>query len=327
MEGITAVFACLGAIVGAGFASGREVMAFFTCYGKHSWWLIAAASAVMGWICRLCMCASGAERDWTQLLGKRSGWMVGLSCCLMLLTGGAMVSAAGHLCALMFAGRLAGTAGAVCTLGAAWVMGRKNLKALGWLSAVLSIMLICVLAGAFRLPKRTVVLPQHAFSTGSLVRAGLGAAAYAAMNAMLASGVICKSSGRYTAAGVGGMLALLLGLSNGLYLRHPELLNEALPLVALLQKAGRSGFLLSAGLMYLSVFTTLTAVVCALRTAAQSAAPSPRLGAALVMGLLLAVSCIGFSEIVDALYAPAGLICLAAVFLPLQCRRARQSNA
>ena len=38
--GAAGMAACLGAIVGAGFASGREVVAFFTRYGVHARWLI-----------------------------------------------------------------------------------------------------------------------------------------------------------------------------------------------------------------------------------------------------------------------------------------------
>ena len=36
--------ACVGAVIGAGFASGREVVSFFSRYGVHGWWLIGLSA-------------------------------------------------------------------------------------------------------------------------------------------------------------------------------------------------------------------------------------------------------------------------------------------
>ena len=67
--------------------------------------------------------------------------------------------------------------------------------------------------------------------------------------------------------------------------------------------------------MYLAVFTSLAAVLCALDEAARQ--HGPHLRAALALGPPLAVSLVGFEGIVDGLYTPAGLACLALVFVPL----------
>ena len=83
----------------------------------------------------------------------------------------------------------------------------------------------------------------------------------------------------------------------------------------LLAQFGRTGFLISAGLLFLAVFTSLAAVLCALDGAAQGCGRSLR--AALTLGPPLAVSLVGFEGIVDGLYAPAGLACLVLVFGPL----------
>lgn len=45
--GAAGMAACLGAIVGAGFASGREVVAFFTRYGVHARWLIPLSAMTL----------------------------------------------------------------------------------------------------------------------------------------------------------------------------------------------------------------------------------------------------------------------------------------
>ena len=53
--GVSGLAACVGAVVGAGFVSGREVIAFFTRYGAHAPWLIALLSAAMALLGGLCM--------------------------------------------------------------------------------------------------------------------------------------------------------------------------------------------------------------------------------------------------------------------------------
>ena len=155
----------------------------------------------------------------------------------------------------------------------------------------------------------------------SLFRAAGRAVAYASMNLALAIGVVCRcaqGTARRTAflcSGLGVTLAALLMLSDSVYQRQPGLLGEAFPIVRLLAQFGRTGFLISAGLLFLAVFTSLAAVLCALDGAAQGCGRSLR--AALTLGPPLAVSLVGFEGIVDGLYAPAGLACLVLVFGPL----------
>ena len=90
------------------------------------------------------------------------------------------------------------------------------------------------------------------------------------MNLALAIGVVCRCAQgtvRRTAflcSGLGVTLAALLMLSDSVYQRQPGLLGEAFPIVRLLAQFGRTGFLISAGLLFLAVFTSLAAVLCAL---------------------------------------------------------------
>lgn len=51
--------ACVGAVIGAGFASGREVVTFFSRYGAHSWWLILLSALVMMLLCAISMREAG----------------------------------------------------------------------------------------------------------------------------------------------------------------------------------------------------------------------------------------------------------------------------
>lgn len=276
-------------------------------------------------LCFLCMRASAVHGDgegWHSLLHSEYGWK---SCAaevslflLMALTGGAMISAAGHMIALLWYHSWAYAIGAVGTTMLAWLLSTRSLRPMSWLSAVLTAMfLMAVLGALFHVPaKQTIVLP--AVPPLGKASAAVRAVGYASMNIALAIGVICRKtdSAGSTSVLFGGFMTALLLASHALYLRHPDLASEPFPIVRLLSTFGRRGFVLSAALLYLSVFTSLSAVLFALRSGLQS-----RLGSggasALSVAVPLAASCAGFWKIVDGLYAPAGLLCLGLVFGPL----------
>ena len=46
---------CAGAVIGGGFASGRETISFFTQYGRYGWWLIVLSVGVMVLLALTCM--------------------------------------------------------------------------------------------------------------------------------------------------------------------------------------------------------------------------------------------------------------------------------
>lgn len=321
---MTAVIACAGAVIGAGFSSGREIVTFFTRYGEDAWWLILLAVAVMTALCWLCMRSAercGASQCWCALFEHNgTGAQISITL-LMVLTAGAMISAAGELVTLVWASEWAYSMGAAGTLFAAWLMGRRSLRALGWISGWMTALLLCAVVLAMRYAPELESASLYAVQRAD-GWAALRAAGYAAMNMTLAIGVVCRCSCGMSCVHkrsrlFGWLMAALLYTGNALYLRHPEVLHEPFPLVQLLRCFGREGFLVSVALLYLSVFTTLTAVLCALQGAAAVHVRQPWLRSALAWGMPLAASCMGFSGIVDGLYAPAGLLCLLLVYAPL----------
>lgn len=329
--------ACVGAVIGAGFASGREIMTFFTRYGPHSWWLILLSAATMALLCALCMreASKSGTLSWCALYQEcGKAVRLGSQLCvtlLMAITGGAMVSASGHMVALVWPSEWAYPIGAVGTLTLAWILGFGTMKPLTVVSGVLTavFMLAVLMVLACEPPAERTVSLAAPVSFGEAAWAAVRAVAYAAMNLTIAIGVICKGSRRSQrgvcrlSAGFGMVLVGMLFVSNYLYAKHPELTDEAFPMVRLLSGFGRAGFLASVLLMYLAIFTTLIAIVYTLRNAVDAHVKSPALSAIVTMGLPLAISTVGFSEIVGSLYAPAGLCCLALVFAPLWVVRMR----
>ena len=322
--------ACIGAVVGAGFASGREVAAFFSRYGVHGWWLIAAASALMTGLCRLCMRETircGAE-CWCELYEVEKPWLKGAAqiCAvlLLILTAGAMIAASGQMAALIWNVERAYVIGAAGTLFAAWLLGYGSMKPLGWLSGILIVLFLAAIAAGLTAPGSQIV---QTTVQDSLLTAAVRSAGYASMNMTLAIGVVSRCASRddgqnlKTAFAFGIITFVMMGFSHCLYSKHPEWLFESFPLVRIVAGFGRTGFLLSALLVYLSVFTSLTAVIYALRCAVEEHVQSTVIRFFAVILLPALVSCIGFSQIVDRFYAPAGLLCLFVVFYPLFRRR------
>ncbi len=330
-KGHSAVLSCVGAVIGAGFASGREVVAFFTKYGSHGWWLIGLASLMMAGICALCMQAARTDGgEWMRLI--RKGWLA--KCCpllMMMLTAGAMISASGHMVMLLWSHPQAYALGISGTLLTAWLLGRGRLKVLNGLSAALALMLLCALMGALvMLPPAAVALNERC-GAAALAIAAIRAAGYASMNMMLAIGVVCRNAeyaaNHWVTAGLFGWITgVLLLISQCVYSRYANATQMAFPLLALLNVYGRTGYLAGVILLYMAIVTSLASVLYALRTAVESCIVHRDLRWLLVLGVPLAVSGVGFEDIVDRLYAPAGLVCFFVVFAPLTLRVIKRSG-
>lgn len=312
------VLTCVGAVTGAGFASGREIVSFFSRYGRNSWLLICVSAALMAFLCYAVL--RTAQNEW-----KRISQLCAAA--LMMVTSGAMIAASGQITALLWPNDWAYSIGAVGTLLAAWKTGSGRLKGLGIISSFSTVLLVVTLVVCLFLPatEAAVFLPAN--------RGVFNAAAYAGMNMTLATGVIrnCARERRrenlQTAILFGVVMLALLCLSNALYLRHPLAQDTPFPIVRLLSRFGRTGFVLSAALLEFAIFTTLASVLFALRMMVKQWIHHPLFKKILTLGLPLWISCRGFDGIVDAVYAPVGMICLVAVFLPLLFLCFRQRKA
>ena len=226
--GAAGMAACLGAIVGAGFASGREVVAFFTRYGVHARWLIPLSAMTLALLCALCMDVArrrGTDRWWDLYEGMPPWVRIGARLCaamMLAVTGGAMISASGWLAMLLWASEWAYPIGAVGTLLTAWMVGRRGLRALGWISGLLMAALVAALL-AVRMDGSAASAALLSPEPESLFRAAGRAVAYASMNLALAIGVVCRcaqGTARRTAflcSGLGVTLAALLMLSDSVY--------------------------------------------------------------------------------------------------------------
>ncbi len=322
--------ACVGAVVGAGFASGREMVRFFSQYGVWSWGLIVLSSAVMVtlYVLLLGRLRKQGSLRWCDLYAGQTRLLrfVGMSGALMLMgvTGGAMLSAAGELFALVVPAGNAYWLGIVLTLLLASLLSLGNLKPLSWMSLLLLGALAAALFLMLSQSNDALVLispPVIQTAASPLVATGC-AIAYAGLNMAVGLGVVCECGSSDPTDNCrlpvffGFVMLMLMFASNVLYLRFPAVQGEALPMVVLLRRLGKAGYFIGASLLYLAVATSLMAVIRALRCQFASWLPKRcAIWAALLVPLLF--SLVGFSQIIETLYPLLGALCLLVLLLPM----------
>ena len=304
----SAVFGIVSAMVGAGFASGREIMHFFSRYGALSWGLCALAAGLMGgltsWIMR-----DGFEMEKAPWLGKA------LILPLFAVTGGAMTAAAGELVALSIPLRHVRTLGGLLTLGASVLASRKSVSVL----SIIGKILVPLMLVAFFFCAHLTAEQDTAFSPPSLGIALLELLGYCGLNMTLSIGVICEARQQQTERNKRKIIALsavllfiLLLAGNAALLPHVGTLNRAsLPVVMLLRNYGKLGFYLSVIVLYLAVFSTLTAIVQTMQPLLPRLIPWRNAAVGSLCGL---VSLMGFEEIVGTAYPLLGWMGLLLLF-------------
>lgn len=331
---IQAALALVATVVGAGFASGREVLRFFSIFGQWSWvGCVLAALLLTGlsaWSALLAarLNAYDLATLCRRALGERGGqaaaWLNGT---LVTVTAGAMVAAMGELAALALPIHGAYQIGIVFSVAVAALAARRSLSTIaaigGWLLPA------CLLLYALLLRDATggnaTPAPPQAW------RALPMAFAYASMNAALGCGVLCELGRGKSRANVlracaiaGALLLLLLLGANAALYRHVETLRDAaLPIVMLARSLGAMGYWLCIAALSLAVITTLLALTHTLARMLGTAIPSP-LSQALSITLPLLVGLTGFSTLVSSLYPLLGtastLLFLAIVLKPIKPR-------
>lgn len=310
-----AVLGSVGAIVGAGFASGREIMSFFSRYGAASWIGVVSAAATMGlmayWMMGVAsvLDASSLRTICQKRMGRAA--FVGTAAFFLLLsvTAGSMLSAAGELVALVWPLHFGYETGFVLTLALGVFLIRRNIKALYIAARVLLPLMVLAFVLCLTLPAQGHMPLGGAESLPH-------ALSYGAMNIALCAPVLCevgRMSGQMerkrTAVLTALVLLLLLSLGNALLLSHPELVDEALPMVQLLRNFGLFGFYLSALVLYLAVFTTFISClrgVCVMLMETLSRRASLALCALTAAGVAL----FGFTNLVGVIYPILGYLCI-----------------
>ena len=302
------VFGITAAIVGAGFASGREIMQFFSQYGAFSWVLILFSAVLMALLLFWLM-----NNDAGIVIMKQSALFRILWILLYGAVSGGMTSAAGELAALTIPILHARLFGMAVTLVICAKLSNGTIRELGRLGRGLIPGMAVVFFLCMRFQKKGA--PSFSFSAEAFLRA----AGYCGLNAVLAAAVTAQTGNNRTlrekrliAIFSGLVFGGLLALGNAALLPNRIELREAeLPMVLLLRGFGKAGFYLSAIILYLAVATTLIACLRGM----QSALPGNQknIWAALIAAL---GALMGFQEIVAKVYPALGYLCLLSLLIP-----------
>lgn len=309
--------AVVGAVIGAGFASGREVMRFFTQYGSWAYAGVAVAALGMGiLVWQLLRLSAEAGTDsfsvlCEKLLGKWGGRASTVLYGLMLaMSGAAMLSGAGELSAIVVPVRWAYPLGFGAMLLCALLIAQRGLGGLAWSSAVM--IPLCVVFDGLLLqlpvPQGIALSPPRAY--WEVIPLAVG---YAALNISLAAGLLCEAGPGLRAkerrgAAVISMFCLggLLLLANAVLMPHAvSLRTHALPMVALASGLGTTGFYLSAVTLAMAMLTTMATTMRGLYLILPpSWSVGRRWGGSVAICALLGM--VGFTQLVGTAYPALG---------------------
>ena len=319
--------AIMASVAGSGFASGREIVLFFTQMGLAAWAGVAFAGLVFGLLVSLiAKAAAGTDAGsfpelCHRLMGRRAA---NLACAMHALLLGmsavVMLCGAGEAAALALPvehGFLWGVALAMLVAVAVNAAHRRALPALGFAAVGFGLLLYAGLALDAR-PVRVYLRGDvHLALSGSLPAALLLALAYGAMNAALCAAPAARwgrREARPAALGAtcGIALSALLACANAAVGRGGDaLLIQALPTVVLAARWGIVGFWCCVGFGYLCAVSTLTAslggLIDLIRQERQRRAP---VLAALAAAVLLC-ALLGIPRAVPLAYPAAGWLCAA----------------
>lgn len=311
-----AAWAMIGAVVGAGFASGREIASFFSSYGPWGIVGIVAAVVVIAFMALRIMQASeesaAGSRCWFSRL------RTGLFAALLTVTGGTMLAAAGEVASLLLPVHGASILGTMCTMALGYWLAIREIRGLARVSQVLTACLVGVILSGWWIAPVSAVVVTAPVGLAQVPETLLRGLCYGGLNMALAVPVLEEVSRTLSATQrkrcviiACSVLGMLLLAGHAVLLRHPALISEALPFLRLTEALGLWGYGLSALSLYLAMLTTLTSCLRGLRA---------MLRPGWCVLLPLGVVPLGFSQAVEWLYPLLGAGCF--LLLALDRRKA-----
>jgi len=319
MNPLSAALALLSGTIGAGFASGREIVRFFAAHGSMAPAAVACALLSLAFFfLRLCaqMERSGCD-SLPSLCHLRFGQRLGALCCLLFfilcaVTGAAMLSACAEIGALLLPMRHAYglTLAAILLFGL--LLAKREIAGLALPGAAL-----CVLLPLLLLPMLTADRGEACFLPAMApdlpVRALCDGMAYGALNAamlgpMLPALLILNPRRRRRSVLLflllfGALLALAVSICRQ---RMAEIYMHPMPFVALSRIPGKRSYLLLCACMLAAAFSTLLAMLCAMRRLLPF---SKNAALAFSAACCLLFASIGFGPLVSSGYPVLGALC------------------
>ncbi|WP_018133270.1 YkvI family membrane protein [Effusibacillus pohliae] len=318
-------FTYIGTVVGAGFASGQEILKFFSMYGDWAYVAIPVSTFLFGWV-GIKMLLLGARlkansyRQLTAFLfGDRLAAVIDLFMMVMLFgVTVAMLAGVGALFQENL--RIPFQLGVLFTMAVTYVTIRRGMQGILTANSIIVPVMICLICLIFI--KTAVTSPGPSAWTQIPHRSWAwlaSAVSYAAFNLGLAVSVLVPmgneiqdrksliAGGWIGAIGLGSML---LGAHYAMSVRMPDILHYEVPMAHITSAYGLALQILFILALWGEIFSTLIANVYGLSS--QLTPPRYPLNGSLITVLILTaaffVSQIGFSNIVTYLYPVFGYL-------------------
>ena len=262
-----------GAVLGAGFASGQELMLFFVRYGVRGLWGAAAAGLLFAVFGIMILSrshelhANGYQQYFSAIFGKRISAILCLVVEVFLaISFVVMISGSGALFLERFS--VSPVWGILITLLLCYWVFRNDLTGLSVINFILTPLMVVGI---------TVTSVYYLITQDTSVWASLGtmggyfmvsAVTYVSYNMLTASAVLVPvgkiAADRRTAAAggaIGGLALLLVVLLScfALYFAQKKIVGAELPLLMLSQELGSAMYFLYSLVLYMAMITTAVA--------------------------------------------------------------------
>ncbi|MBD2870223.1 YkvI family membrane protein [Paenibacillus arenilitoris] len=322
----------MGTVVGAGFASGQEILQFFTRFGNWGTAMIVLATALFIWLGTKMMLIASEIRAKSYedlnkaLFGEKYGrWISHFMLVVLLGVTAVMLAGAGTIFYEHW--NISYQSGLLITIGACYFLLRKGLNAILTVNAiVVPIMLlftVLIILDTFRTPEADRFLTLT--SDHSIFAAWASPFLYAAFNLSMAQAVLvplgAEVNDRKTivagswVGGIGIGFMLLAG-HIALSVHMPGIQQFAIPMGGIARELGSSVQFIYIFIIFAEIFTTLIADIYGLTLQLHERLKWAR---SLIVLLILAVcyvaSQIGFGTLLSTLYPLFGLISFGWLFL------------
>ncbi len=322
--GIKIALAYIGTVIGAGFATGQEILQFFTRYGYNSVLAILLSTVLFIVVGRKILLMGnrlGAESYGSvidQMFGAVSPLVNIYLAISYMLTLGAMFAGAGAMLNEQFG--MPYLAGALITAGISLAVTLYGVRGILASNSVIapSIITFNLVILAYVLFSKSRPAGHINITPGQLLPLLKTGITYASFNLILSVGVLAPMGGAvrdvkslYIGSLLGGgLLGLLLLTGNYSMLQYtPEVFDREIPLMLIVGKMGRVLLLVYGLIIWLEILSTAIGNLFSINTVVREKLKVKSNIPALIITLVGFLICtLGFSNIVQWFYPALGII-------------------
>ncbi|HEX7057644.1 MAG TPA: hypothetical protein VF260_10695 [Bacilli bacterium] len=324
---VQVAFTYIGTIVGAGFATGQEILQFFTRYGWLATFTIALASLLFVWIGTKLMLMAGeinaqSYEDLNRhLFGKTAGMLISMLTLLMLF-GITTVMLAGAGSVFREHLHLSYQLGLIFTLLISYMVIAKGINGILAVNTLVVPMMLIFTVLVVQVTLRSsaagnFLILQSDFSAKQILFSPF---LYTAFNLALAQAVlvpigtairdrdILKKGGIFGGIGIGVML---MASHFAMSAQMPEIARFEIPMGDIIHHLGSAVRFVYIIIIYAEIFTTFIANIYGLTLqicSRSQARPRPVIVGLLIIAYL--ISQVGFKELLSTLYPLFGWVSL-----------------